>query len=105
MGAFPGVGLGPLGLVGEGKAAADFEAVGLGILGVLSVGLGVKGLKFPKDGPVCIMERGGGVLEECLGLNPATLSLKTTEDPTGTFKDVQRKLVGAGVKVRLGDIV
>lgn len=102
---FPGVGLGPLGLVGEGKAPAGFVTVGFGLLVVLSVGLGMTRFKFPKDGPFCMMERGGGVLEECLGLNPATLSLTTTEDPTGTFTDVQRKLVGAGVKVRLGDIV
>lgn len=97
---FPGVGLGPLGLVGEGKAAAGFVAVGFGLLVVLSVGLGVTGFIFPHDGLVCVMDRGGGV-EECLGLNPATLSLTTT----GTFTGFQRKLVGAGVKVRLGDIV
>lgn len=91
VGGFPGVGLGPLGLLGEGKAAAGFMAVSLGLLAILSVGLGVTGFKFPKDGPVCFIKI--GLIEECLGLNPATLSLTTTGDPTGTFMDVHRKLV------------
>lgn len=103
---FPGVG--PLGLVGEGQTLAGFETVGFGVLGVLSVGLGVTEFRVLQDkgGPVWIKERDGGVAEEGLDLNPGTPSLTlTAEDPPGPLMDVQMKLVGVGVKVRLGVIV
>lgn len=97
---FPGVGLDPAGLVGVSQTAG-FEAVGLG---VLRVGLGVTEFKYPQDkggsSPVCIKERGGGVVEEGLGRTPSFIL--AAEEPTAPFMDVQRKLVGVKVKVRLG---
>lgn len=101
---FPGVGLDPAGFVGVSQTAPGFEAVGLGLLGVLKVGFGVTEFKCPLDkgvsSPVCIKERGGGVVDVGFG---RTLSLiLTAEDTPAPFMDVQRKLVGVKVKVRLG---
>lgn len=94
---FPGVGFGPTGFVGVSQTAG-FEAVGLG---VLRLGLGVT--KFKDNGesiPVCIKERGGGVVEEGLGRTPSLIL--TEEDPPAPFTGAKRKLVGVKVKVRLG---
>lgn len=101
---FPGVGLDPAGFVGVSQTAPGFKAVGLGLLGVLRVGLGVTEFKYPQDkgasSPVCIKERGGGVVDVGLGRTPSLVL--TAEDPPAPFMDVQRKLVGVKVKVRLG---
>lgn len=99
---FPGVGLDPAGFLGVSQTAPDFEAVGLGLLDVLRVGLGVTEFKYPQDkgasSPVCIKER--GVVDVGLGRTPSLVL--TAEDPPAPFIDVQRKLVGVKVKVRLG---